>query len=368
VVGWQHLLGVALYLEGVGEGEEDQMSNVQGQEPGKTSTGFNGKERGVPSSSLKEAMERGRASGRGISVEQEGDSSYDRITEAAPEKGIFTLVGGYTDEEGVLHNEVELRAMTGHEEDLLGNRSIPMIQRMDNIMGNCVLRLGKLTDKADILKAVRHMPSGTRTHLLICQRVAGHWKTVKDVYEMEVRCPSRSSCGKIGYYKLNLLDLETFEPEDPSNLLFKTKLPYSEDEIEWHVMTGVEDRIMQAVADEGIGGETSALSYAILLRLREWNGESVELGARDFLTGGKKPKLKLSKKAKELLLRVKNLSTGDRDHLRGEFDDNEPGVEVDIEIECQHCGLEFIARLDVAQESFFFPRATSRRSNRKSSI
>jgi len=332
-----------------------------------TQTGQDGVERGTPSKSLKEAMERGKSSGRGIAVD-EGGSDYERITNASPEKGLFTLVGGYVDDEGELHNEVELRAMTGHEEDMLGNRGVPMVQRMDSVMGNCTLKVGALTDKGSIHRAVQRMPSGSRTHLLICQRIAGHWKTEKDVYEMEVRCPARNTCGKIGYYKLNLLDLDLFEPEDPTQLLHKTVLPYSEDEVVWHTMTGTEDRIMQAVSDAGVGGESSALSYSILARIREWNGEGVSLDMRDFVTSGKKPKLKLSREAKELLLRVKNLVTGDRDHLRGEFEDKEPGVEVDIEIECQHCGLEYVARLDVNQEAFFFPRASSTRSKRRLSI
>lgn len=355
------------YIESMEKEKAKMTENVSQEQVQSEQNSQNLTERGTPSRSLKEAMERGQASGHGISVQQNGEGEYERITESSPEKGLFTLVGGYVDDNGEVHKEVELRAMTGHEEDLLGNRSVPMIQRMDSIMGNCTLRLGGLTEKGEILRAIRHMPSGSRTHLLICQRIAGHWKTEKDIYEMEVRCPARNSCGKIGYYRLSLLDLETFESPDPSNLRYQTTLPYSGDEIEWHVMTGVEDRIMQAVGDEGIGGESSALSYAVLLRLREWNGESIELGVRDFLTAGKKPKLRLSRKAKELLFRVKNLVTGDRDHLRGEFDKYEPGVEVDVEMECEHCGLEYIARLDVSQESFFFPRAMSRRSNRKSS-
>lgn len=334
----------------------DQVNQVQGSN-----------ERGVPSKTLREAIEKGKQSGGGIAVES-NENSYQTITEAVPEKGLFTLVGGYTDEDGVLHNEVELRAMTGHEEDLLGDSSVPMTQRMDSVMANCTLRLGKITDKGQILKAIRHMPSGSRTHLLICQRIAGHWQTERDLYEMEVRCPAKRTCGKIGNYRLNLMDLELYNPGDPSNLIHQATLPYSGDEIEWQVMTGIEDRVMQAVSDSGISGESSALSYAILLRLREWNGEAVNLEIRDFITTGKKPKLKLSRKAKEYLLRVKNLHTGDRDHLRGEFEEHEPGIEVDIEVECQHCGLEYIARLDVSQESFFFPRATSRRSNRKRSI
>jgi hypothetical protein len=322
-------------------------------------------ERGNPSKSLKEAMERGKASGRGLQVEEE--SGFEPITDAIPEKGIFTLVGGYVDDEGVLHDEVELRAMTGHEEDLLGNRAVPMIQRMDSIMGNCTTRIGDITDKGEILRAVRRMPSGSRTHLLICQRIAGHWKTAKDVYEMEVRCPARTSCGKVGHYKISLLDLDLYHPKDPTQMVHTSKLPYNEDEITWRVMTGVEDRIMNVVSSGGVDSESALLSYAILLRLRAWNGEPVELEARDFMTEGNRPKLKLSRKAKELLLLTKNMHTGDRDFLRGEFEDNEPGIELDVDIECQHCGLEYVGRLDVAQESFFFPRATSQRSKRRRS-
>jgi len=347
--------------------EKDSSVESSTQSSTQSSSQSSTKERGIPSKSLKEAMEKGKATGRGIAVDQ-GDGDYERSTKASPEKGIFSLIGGYLDDEGELHKEVELRAMTGHEEDMLGNRGVPMIQRMDSVMGNCTQRLGNITDKGAIHRAIKRMPSGTRTHLLICQRIAGHWKTEKDVYEMEVRCPARNSCGKIGYYKMSLLDLDLHEPEDPAQMMHKATLPYSGDEIEWHVMTGMEDQIMQAVSDSGVGGESSALSYSILVRLRSWNGEDVNLDMRDFVTSGKKPKLKLSRNAKQWLMVVKNLVTGDRDHLRGEFEDKEPGIEVDVEIECQHCGLEYVARLDVNQEAFFFPRATSTRSKRKSFI
>lgn len=324
-----------------------------------------GGESGTPSKSLKEAMEKGKASGGGI-VDQ--DSNYETVTNPVPEKGVFTLVGGYVDDEGELHNDVELRAMTGHEEDLLGNKSASMLDRMDSILTNCTMRLGTITDKGAMMKAIKNMPSGTKTHLLISQRIAGHWKTEKDIYEMEVRCPSQNSCGKIGYYKINLLDLDVFEPEDPTQLMHTTKLPYCEDEIVWQVMTGAEDRIMQVVADSGVDVKSSAMSFAILVRIREWNGEPVDLAIRDFISGGNKPKLKLSRKAKEYLLKVKNLVSGDRGTLLADFEEKEAGVDLEVDIECQHCNREFIAKLDVGQESFFFPQATSLRSRRRRSI
>jgi len=323
-------------------------------------------ERGAKSKNLQEAIERGKKAG-GVAVEGPDDGGYDRVTDPKPEAGIFTLVGGYVDAEGELHKEVSLRSMSGHEEDLLGNRSVPMVQRMDQIMGNCVKSLGSITDKGEILRAVRSMSSGSRTHLLIALRVTSHWKTHGSKYEMEMRCPASNTCGKIGYYKVDLLDLELFEPEDPSVMIHSTELPDSGHEVSWAVMTGREDRIMHGISSAGVGAESSALSYSILTRLRGWDGESIDLEYKDFLTSGKKAKIKLSSDANRWLNEVKGLTTADRDHLRGEFEKHEPGIEMDVDIDCSHCGREFIAKLDISQEQFFFPTATSRRSKRISS-
>ena len=55
---------------------------------------------------------------------------YEQLTEGAPEIGVYTIVGGYLDDEGKLHNQVQLRAMSGHEEDLLSNDAVPFFVRM----------------------------------------------------------------------------------------------------------------------------------------------------------------------------------------------------------------------------------------------
>jgi hypothetical protein len=319
-------------------------------------------EKGTPSRRLQEALDRARTQEGGIL--DRSDESYQPVTEAAPEKGIFTIVGGYVDDDGTLHNEVELDAMGGDEEDLLGNDSVPFLRRMDSIMAGCCKRIGTITDPAGIHKAIRELPSGSKTHLFVCLRIASHYKTEKDVYEMEVRCPDNIRCGKPGFYKISLLDLELYQPEDPTQRIHEVDLPYAGFKAKWKTLTGKEDTVLTLLTE---ASEAEQLSFSILVRLVELDGENVELAPTECLTSDGK-KVKLNKNAQALLRRVKAMKTGDRETLRADFMDKEASVETEVDVTCSHCNLDFIARLNVAQEAFFFPQVTSRRSKRRRSI
>lgn len=319
-------------------------------------------EKGTPTDRLQKVIEKSRSSQQG-GILDTSDNTYKPITQAVPERGIFGIVGGYVDENGELHNEVELEAMGGDEEDLLGNESVSFMKRMDSIMASCTKRIGSIVDPAGIQRAIREMPSGAKTHLFICLRITSHHKTQKDVYEMEVRCPDRLQCGKIGYYKVSLLDLDLFQPENPTELIHEIELPYAECKARWKTLTGKEDHILTLLTE---ASQPEQLSFAILVRLVELDGEYVELAPTECLSGDGK-KVKLNKKASSLLRKVKAMKAGDRDLFRGDFMDKEGGVETDIDVTCQHCNMDFVARLNVAQEAFFFPQVTSRRSKRRRS-
>lgn len=292
-----------------------------------------------------------------------GDSGYNALTAGSAEKGIFTIVGGYVDEEGTVHKEIEMRAMSGHEEDLLGNRAVPVTQRMTGIMSSCVTRIGTITDRGQISKAVYKLPTGSRTHLLICLRRVTHWKKTKDIYDMEVRCPNQR-CQKVGSYAVHLGELETWEMADPAKLQYDLKLEDSGSEVIWKVPTGAEDQVLAVVADSS--SEAEILTYAILVRLVTVDGKRVEMGISDFLNHNHK-KLQLSPKTQKQVLWVKNLSVGDRETFREAFEMNEPGVDTELDFECKFCHRDFLGALNVAQETFFFPSATRRRSKRRSS-
>jgi len=309
---------------------------------------------------LQETLDKARRVGGGVLDDSPG---YEPVTEAQAEAGIFRLVAGYADENGIIHDEVELRAMTGNEEDLLGNDKIPFLSRINSILANCVKRIGTITDQGQIHRAVSELPSGARTHLLILLRVVTHWKAVKDEYEMTFTCPQRG-CGRESTHKIDLLSLDQFTMADPRVMITKVKLPDSGSEVSWCVMTGWRDHVLDVVVGSDNRGDL--LSHAILVRLVDWDGERVELGVDDFLAKDMK-KMRMSKNAMKLLKRVKGLTVGDRETLRASFLDKEPGIDTDVEVECPGCGVVTETTLVVGQPGFFFPQAISRRSKRRSS-
>jgi hypothetical protein len=309
--------------------------------------------------SVKEAIARGEETGSMV-VDQEPD--YEPLTQGSPERGIFTLVGGWLDPEGKLHNEIELRAMTGHEEDLLGNNSIPFTSRLEAIMANCCLRFGTITDRGTINQIVRDLPTGMRTHMLICLRIASYYKVEKDIYSMEVECPSRN-CRKTSHHQISLASLDLYDPPNPGEMVHTFVLPDSGIEITWKGMTGRWDHAVDVLTR---AAPHEALTYAILARMVRWNGEDVELPPSSVLTGdGKKPLLK--GKVVNLIAKLKNLSVMDREAMRSSFLEHEPGIDTDLDFSCPVCGCEFSGQLDVGQPGFFFPQATSMRLRRTSS-
>jgi hypothetical protein len=324
-------------------------------------------ETGVPSPQLerlRDAVEKSKADGSGI-IQVDNAPEYETLTTAQAEAGVYSLVGGYIDRDGVLHKEVEIEAMGGDEEDLLGNRNIPIVLRLNAILSRVVKRLGSITDRGMIARAVSEMPLGTRQHLLIAMRVTSHWLSEKDLYRFTARCPR---CRQESEHAINLLSLEHYEPEDPSKQLYELELPYSKEKVQWRVLPGEWDHALDVLA-RNKEMASDFLTHAIIARVISVNGEKVDLSVTDVLTPDKR-KAKISKRAQQVIKWAKRAKVVDRDRLRAHFLENEPGVDTDIECECksERCGATWSVPLDLGQEGFFFPQATSMRSKTRSSI
>lgn len=331
---------------------------------------------GTPSEGLQKlrlqaAMEEARQGGGGILEVEDRDEGFEKITDAVPEKGVFKLVGGYVEpgEKPELFNEVHLRSMGGHEEDLLGNDAISVVKRMNGIMAACTEKMvsenGKVvTDPQRIAEMIMGMPSGTRTHHLISLRRTTHWRKTKDQYDMVVRCPNRR-CNKERNFTIDLSTLETFQPPDPYATSHTLHLEDAGIDVTWRVATGVQDETLTIL---GQLSEHEVLSYMILVRLVEWGGVDVRLGQSDLIDPNGS-KIKLSSRAAKVLNAVKGLTSADREDLREHFLIHEPGIDTELEFECDapKCRIQYTSQLDVGQKTFFFPSATSRRSKRRSS-
>jgi len=349
---------------GSGKAEAKAPVNLAGGQPGELPApqpappGGPGLERGTPSPHLQQALQG--------DVVEDSSGDYETITDAAAESGVFTIVGGYLDEDRVVHNEVHVKSLGGDEEELISNDNIDIIDRLTGIMVNCTERIGTLTEKGKITQAIHRLPMGSRKHLLVSIRRVTHWKRRKDMYEMDIRCPI-DNCQREGSYQVNLGHLETYEMAEPGKRDFSVKLLDSGDEIVWRVSSLPQEKIMRAVATSDTD-DFKILTYAIMMRLVSINEKSVRLGLDDFVYGaGSAKKIKLSKEAEQLYPIVKGWTSGDRDQLRENFYLNEPDINMEIDIKCQFCKREFVTELDVTQRTFFFPSATSRRWRQRSS-
>ena len=117
--------------------------------------------------------------------------------------GTFVLPCGYLDSAGVLHTEVCVKEISGHEEDLLASKAIPEARKLGELIANCVTRLGPLTDRGQIAMAVKELLVGDRAFLLFAIRRV----TVGDNYPFRARCPS---CEKEHLYNIDSAHLISY--------------------------------------------------------------------------------------------------------------------------------------------------------------
>jgi hypothetical protein len=117
------------------------------------------------------------------------------------------LPGGYVDEAGVLHREVELTPLSGHEEELLADRKLPGGAALVTIiLSRCVRRLGSISPVPAEL--VRRLLVADRQYLLLRLRAI----TFGDQVQATVRCPW-ADCGKKVDMDFSLQDIPVQESQ-----------------------------------------------------------------------------------------------------------------------------------------------------------
>lgn len=268
---------------------------------------------------------------------QDGSLDQPRASE-----GVFMLPAGYLDDDGVLHREVQIREMTGEEEDLMGARSGDFAARMNQVMANCTMRIGTIEERPRILTIIRKLPIADRTFLFTALRRV----SLGDEYTMEVECPK---CDKTSRMILDLGTLAVKGMPDPEKRVYDVTLP-SGKLAKWKIMTGEEEEKLSTLRDAS--NMRDVLSYAIMMRLVEYDGQKLELGGR--LTDAR-GKVSFDKEGRTFLKLVKGMSSRDRNFLRKEFGDHEAGMDTDVEFECPECSAKFTGSFDPTQVGFFFP-------------
>lgn len=247
--------------------------------------------------------------------------------------GVFDLPCGYIDPTTQeLHTEVQIREITGNEEDMLASNQIPSEQKITSLLMGCVTRVGGETDKGKIGRIVKQLTVGDRVFLIFAIRRV----TLGDELPVREKCPS---CGTTSLFMVDLAEeLQPKQMPDPLRRIYDVALP-SGKKARFRVSTGEDEARLAKIAkrlSKGKGNTRTApdgLSQAILMRLE--------------LLEDEKPTLQV----------VKSLGMRDRQYLREQFKEVEGGVDTTLELECPSCGYDWQKDLDLGATSFFFPGA-----------
>jgi rubredoxin len=254
-----------------------------------------------------------------MSVEQAVTTQQLEVSSSSV--GVFTLpCGWYNPETKELLTEVQVREITGNEEDMLASTQIPAYKKVTTLLAGCLVRLGNVMDKGKLVTMVDELPQGDRMFLLFAIRRT----TLGDQMPLREECPS---CGEKSLFMLDLSELKTREMPDPTKRVYDVALP-SGVSARFRVSTGNDEiRVAKTIKRE----REDALSQALLQRLELLNGEPPSL------------------------LTVKNLSLRDRLALRERFQEVEGGVDTAMDMECPVCGHTWEEEMDLSNRNFFFP-------------
>jgi len=240
--------------------------------------------------------------------------------------GVFELPCGFLSPDGELLTEVKVREITGVEEDMLAAKNISGGKKITQLLGNCLERLGPMTDKPMLVRCARDLLIGDRSFLMIAIRRV----TLGDDFPYTKACPK---CEKESLFTVNLGELDIRKMPDPKKRVFDEVLP-SGKKVRWHCMSGKEEEAMSKT------NEAEALSASLFVRLDMFNDGPV------------------------VMPMIKAMSMKDREWLRERFDEMEGGVDTTLQTVCPKCGAEFEDQLDVGQTGFFFPSRILKRSNK----
>jgi len=250
--------------------------------------------------------------------------TVNQMETAKSTEGIFELPCGYLDvNTQEVIKDVQIREITGREEDMLASSRLSSTQKISSLLTGCVVRIGVVTDKGHITRIVQNLTVGDRFFLIFAIRRV----TLGDDFPVRERCPE---CGVKTLFMVDLgEDLTVRSMPDPSRRLYDVVLPSSGVLARFKVSTGMDEERLAKIRKHN--KNMDALSQGILMRLE--------------LLGDEKPTLRM----------VQDLGMRDRHYLREQFQSVEGGVDTTLELECPSCGNEWEKELDLGGTGFFFP-------------
>jgi hypothetical protein len=271
-----------------------------------------------------------------------GDKGRGHYLDPAGNTMSGRLAGGYLAAPEKLYKEFVVREMTGAEEDMLiGKGSV--LPRINQVITNCLISIGPITDRAVIAQAVQDMPTADREAVLLTLRRL----SLGDAYVLPITCPD-DDCKKEDKYTIDLGKLEVRDMPNPTVRQYRTKF-LKEDgktptgrECLWHIMTGSDEEWMAEISKKR--REKDGVSLSFLARIEEIGGVRIDREKYD-----------------DAMPIIKAMPVSERNQIRDLVEEYEGGVDTTIEFECKECKHEWKGVIPVASPAFFFPSVLRRR-------
>lgn len=244
---------------------------------------------------------------------------------------VFKLPCGYLDEDGILYTHVEVREMTGEQEDKIMNRqNIQSGKALDDLISDCCQLIQSVEEEAVGQKRkitpdmALNMRQGDRYACFIWIRKVSYG----DKYKFQINCPD---CKKRSDLEVNLSELDIKYMKEPTSTHYDIVLPKSGDTLTFKINTGHEEKKMEKMREQN---PKDLASINLAVRLQSVSGKSV------------RP-----------LVYLKPLTVKDRNFYRNEVEKVEGGVETRLKgFVCFSCENELLIDLPI-QEDFFLPKS-----------
>ncbi|HEX2086385.1 MAG TPA: DUF6760 family protein [Solirubrobacteraceae bacterium] len=240
---------------------------------------------------------------------------------------LCVLPGGLVDDAGTLHDQVDLRGLTGREEELLaasgGAESASLVTA---VLSRCVLRIGAVTDVD--AGVVRRLLVADRQFLLLRLREATFGPEVRG----SVPCPW-PGCGRRVAVSFSTGDVPVSASGDKGPVYAMVLSPEAApgaDEparrVEFRLPTGADQELLSPLLAENEAAALTALLARCVLRIGSDRGVDGD--------------------------RVDALSPLARSEIERRMQDVAASVDLLMDAVCPECGREFVAPFDL--QRFFF--------------
>lgn len=248
-----------------------------------------------------------------------------QILSEQPEKGLFILPGGIFTQDGNLYNDVELKPLTGREEEIITEKEDEKLVAtlLTQILQNCIKRIGPFTEINS--EIVQNLLIADRDYLLLCLRRL----TFGNKVEARVHCPNQK-CGELLDISFNIKDLKISKKKLGNGIFSATLSQRAAYRDENNVLHDEIEFTLPVVGDQ----EEAAKIY--------YENESKALTT--LFTRCIKRIGSITEINEEL---VSSLSILARREIELMIKEHSPNVDLDINVSCPECGLQFKSPFDV---------------------